>query len=236
MKLLQLLLFTVFLLTACDPGSGNKTDDTTAAAPKPAGEQCFTMSSETADITVLINTAEDGSVTGMQSGTVHDEGNAYYTSYQSRITGVWSGDTLKVNLVTAIEYDMQESQEMWMLKGDTLFVGEDKLLKSSCDNIAGTELGTHLKLYGYWQSVDDPKSFVRVRETFWIDEYEGMPNATSQTQMVILDECGGNPAPNGAYISTEDDRCFSINVLTETDLELTYMARGNTLKYKKVQE
>ncbi len=236
MKLLQLLLLSVFLVTACDPGSGNKTDDTSAEAPKPAGIQCFTMSSKTADITVLLNTAEDGSVTGMQSGTVHDEENAYYTSYQSRITGAWSGDTLNANLVTVIEYDVQESEELWVLKGDTLIMGQGNLVKSECGELASEEWDTRLKLHGKWQSVDDPKSFVRIRETQWIDEYEGMPDATSQTQMMVLDECGGNPAPNGAYISTEDERCFSINVLTETDLELTYMARGNTMKYKKVKE
>ncbi len=236
MKLLQLLLLSVFLVTACDPRAGSKTDDTSAPSPKPAGIQCFTMSSKTADITVLLNTAEDGSVTGMQSGTVHDEENAYYTSYQSRITGAWSGDTLNANLVTVIEYDVQESEELWVLKGDTLIMGQGNLVKSECGEFTSEEWDTRLKLHGKWQSVDDPKSFVRIRETQWIDEYEGMPDATSQTQMMVLDECGGNPAPNGAYISTDDERCFSINVLTETDLELTYMARGNTLKYKKVKE
>lgn len=233
MKAFYLLSGLLICLTACESAPKEETAENAVAGE--FGTRCYELHTEKADISLQLVTGEDKQVSGVLQATIHDEANGYYTGYQSLISGSRSGDQLNMQMVTAIEYDVQESEATWTVSGDKLITDIDTLTETSCPAVERFTLNTHLKLYGKWQSADDPKSFMRFKEVSLLEDYEGQPDATSSTGVSVTDSCGHDPVPDGNYISTEDDRCFYIEQLTDSTLELTYTARGNTLRYKRVK-
>lgn len=93
-------------------------------------------------------------------------------------------------------------------------------------------------LEGVWVSDDDKKSSIEVKGSSWAEMYDGEKPETFK--FGIGDSCLANAQtkenPNGKYITVFDgdgDRCFYIVKASETKLELSYMGRGNTLRYSK---
>ena len=93
-------------------------------------------------------------------------------------------------------------------------------------------------LEGVWVSDDDKLSKIRVMGSNWSEIYDGEKPETYK--FGIGDSCLANADakvnPNGKYITVFDgdgDRCFYIVKASETKLELSYMGRGNTLRYSK---
>jgi hypothetical protein len=93
-------------------------------------------------------------------------------------------------------------------------------------------------LEGIWVSDDDTKSSIEVKGNSWAEMYDGEKPETYI--FGIGDSCLANAQakvnPNGKYITVFDsdgDRCFYIVKASETKLELSYMGRGNTLRYSK---
>ena len=93
-------------------------------------------------------------------------------------------------------------------------------------------------LEGNWVSTDDPNSELQVKGNEWIEIYKGEKPET--TKFATGDSCLANDKaktnPNGKYITVfdkDDSRCFYIVNVNDSKLELSYIGRGNTLKYKK---
>ena len=95
------------------------------------------------------------------------------------------------------------------------------------------------KLQGRWQSVDDPNSIVTYLGDQKMEVYEGVANSLTESTIEIGANClnGENPvAEDDTYISDiESGLCWAIIKLTEDELELAFMGRGNTLKYKRLE-
>lgn len=92
-------------------------------------------------------------------------------------------------------------------------------------------------LQGTWTSTDDPSAIVRISGDQYTDVYGG---AVVDTLPLVVasdtPENHGAPAPDGKtlWVGTGDDQLvYSIDALTDTELRLIYLARGNTLSYKR---
>ncbi|WP_373552286.1 hypothetical protein [Haliscomenobacter sp.] len=92
------------------------------------------------------------------------------------------------------------------------------------------------QLQGTWQSLDDPKSVVKIMDGKYIDVYDG--EEVSSAIYVYYAKCPKDcdPIDAGACLKTigQDDMCYSLVSLTATNLELSLISgRGNTNRYKK---
>ena len=97
-------------------------------------------------------------------------------------------------------------------------------------------------LQGKWQSTDDKSSFVVFEKNNRQDLGEGM-DSTLVEPFVLSDKCLNEsnketeiPKEKDKYISCpKSDMCWYIVSLDKSVLILSYMGRGNTLTYRKVQ-
>jgi hypothetical protein len=101
-------------------------------------------------------------------------------------------------------------------------------------------------LVGDWRSVDDPRAQVEVKaDGTWIDSYVGMPSATATSHWTLFS--GAHPPKDAAdqtldagltYLEVSDEGgplVYGLDHLDATRLELTYLARGDTLRYARVK-
>ena len=93
-------------------------------------------------------------------------------------------------------------------------------------------------LGGLWISDEDSKSSINITSNLWLEMYE--KEKTDTFKFAIGDSCLANPDsktnPKGKYITVfdpEGNRCFFIVKSTDSKLELSYVGRGNTLRYTK---
>ncbi|HEY5534474.1 MAG TPA: hypothetical protein VIL99_06025 [Ignavibacteria bacterium] len=93
-------------------------------------------------------------------------------------------------------------------------------------------------LEGLWISDEDSKSSIQVKSNLWLEMYE--KEKTDTFKFALGDSCLANSGtktnPNGKYITVFDpagNRCFFIVNSANSKLELSYVGRGNTLRYTK---
>lgn len=91
-------------------------------------------------------------------------------------------------------------------------------------------------LDGRWVSVDDPQSELLIEGTTAEMIYEG--EALSTDTIAAVDACDSAPDASGATLleiqpAEGEPLCYSLYRLSETELVLTYLPRGNTLEYRR---
>lgn len=98
---------------------------------------------------------------------------------------------------------------------------------------------TYALLQGTWQSTDDPKDVIELRGHRRIEYYAGVPLGTT---VFMLDRAcpsdpkAGHPSDNGRYlVEPREDMCWEIVGVNNQGLELSYVARGNTLNYRRIK-
>ncbi len=91
-------------------------------------------------------------------------------------------------------------------------------------------LNTRLK--GAWQSLEDSMYHIHFEGEYYFSGYGEELDPASL--FAIVDSCDAS-ATQGEYLQVklEDGTpmCYSISKLTETELELIYLSRGNTLRF-----
>lgn len=93
------------------------------------------------------------------------------------------------------------------------------------------------RLQGTWTSMDDAKAVVKIAGDQYTDVYDGAVLSTYPL-VVATDtpEDGGVPAPDGKtlWVGTGDDQLlYAIDSVSDTDLHLIFLSRGNMLSYRK---
>ncbi|MDO7854081.1 hypothetical protein [Hymenobacter convexus] len=95
------------------------------------------------------------------------------------------------------------------------------------------------RLQGKWQSTDDDRSVIEIKEHQYIDYYDGKRLSTAA---FILDRAcpsqpgAGHPGDNENYlVEPQQDMCWEVVGVDDESLELSYTARGNSLNYRKVK-
>ena len=100
-------------------------------------------------------------------------------------------------------------------------------------------------LQGKWQSLDDKTAYLvfennqkkgmSIENKKWI-ESDSEPYVLSNKCLNDSNKDNGIEPEKDKYISCEEsDMCWYIVVVNNTYLELSYLARGNTLRYKKLK-
>jgi hypothetical protein len=93
-----------------------------AADPLDPKTICFRANTPklTSDIQLTIN--PNRYIFGETTATIHDKATSYYSSYSQKFEGDLKGNRLKLNIITQIEQDTQNSQEFWQSNKDNLIV------------------------------------------------------------------------------------------------------------------
>lgn len=97
-------------------------------------------------------------------------------------------------------------------------------------------------LQGQWQSTEDPKSFLLFEKGVLKSRY-GSKGAWTSEAIVVSGRCMNEgdkdrvdkPEKERYISSRESDMCWYIESVDKNRLSLTYMARGNTLSYRRVK-
>ncbi len=129
-----------------------------------------------------------------------------------------------------------------ILRGDQISMGDltvEIALREVERDPAGDQYVTvRNNMQGRWISLDDPKSEIEFMGSEKRNIYDG--NFQGLDFLQIADSCGEFPEEAGPFLSSIDpsDRedgpqCFSILKADNKTLELGYMGRGNTLRYRR---
>lgn len=119
--------------------SGERSGEQPKDTPKPIypalepGTYCYDFDDDTKGIHARLTIEGNDRVTGDVQGVIHDDANAYYTSYRQAVDGTIDGSNLNVDVVTWIEYDQQNNQETWRISANELKMDGDSLSKASCE-------------------------------------------------------------------------------------------------------
>ncbi|MBD0334325.1 MAG: hypothetical protein ICV62_02450 [Cyanobacteria bacterium Co-bin13] len=91
--------------------------DSAALSP---GRYCYGIESEDLNGVIRLTVAENQSVTGDSSVTIQSASEGYYSSYAQKLEGLLDEGQIAMDITTWIEYDVQESQEVWTATPETL--------------------------------------------------------------------------------------------------------------------
>jgi hypothetical protein len=100
----------------------------------------------------------------------------------------------------------------------------------------------HSMLQGKWQSLEDKMNVIMFNQNERKESSDGMKTWDKEV-FILSDKCSNESDQNNGmklekdkYISCkESDLCWYIVLINKDLLTLSYMGRGNTLKYKSVK-
>jgi hypothetical protein len=98
-----------------------------------------------------------------------------------------------------------------------------------------TEISTKDLLLGKWTSIDDDKSVIEFTETEKTDYYDGEKMGQDKFQ-IYFSKADLIKDDNGSHLvvmTYDGDMEYTVVHVGANDLELTYLPRGNTLKYTR---
>jgi hypothetical protein len=130
-------------------------------------------------------------------------------------------------------------------KGNDQVIAENKEPKDSTlvlDEEQKKDITKLELLQGKWQSNDDKTNFLKFENNHKLEIAEGMTEWSDET-FILSDNCMNEsdkdkdlkPEEDLYITSQNSDMCWYIIDLNEDILTLAYMARGNTLSYKRVK-
>jgi hypothetical protein len=181
-----------------------------------AGSYCYAGGDDINEMYVRMTVLESGEVSGDTRIFISDEENGYFTSAFQRFTGNFNADaSITTDVITWIEYDIQESTESWAAFASTLETDVIIVDATPCDLVReayvdymlpGTDIGvTADELLDRTIGVDERVSFE--------------PGATSATvadavvrgeaNRYVLETSGGQ-VMNLAMTSLEDNAIFDV--------------------------
>ena len=107
----------------------------TAQAPAvPVGRanvECYRFQSDTTTATLRLETT-GSQVRGEVEAVIQDAANSYFSSYSQHFTGQRDGQDLRVEIVTEIEDDIQNANQVWHLEGQELTADGNRFRKVQC--------------------------------------------------------------------------------------------------------
>lgn len=124
----------------------------------------------------------------------------------------------------------------------SLSIGQNKIKKTTNSNQKENISSTNDLLQGKWQSIDDKKNFIVFEKNQRKEISEGMDKWDIET-FVLSNKCSnesdkdnGIQLEKNKYISCkESDMCWYIVNINKNFLTLSFVGRGNALKYKRVK-
>jgi hypothetical protein len=119
----------VLALWGCTPSTADRDQSAAESATADAeqagqgvapGRYCYGIEADTQEGVLRLTVAADQSITGDSSVTIQAPEEGYYSSYAQKLSGQLQGNQAAVDITTWIEYDVQESQEVWTITPETV--------------------------------------------------------------------------------------------------------------------
>jgi hypothetical protein len=105
---------------------------TGAIAP---GSYCYRLDDGVTEATAQLTINPDFTASGEVQGAVQDYENNYFTSYEQLLNGTLEGETLNLDVTTAIELDTQQTQEIWQVTSNGLNDGRNTYNLVDCETL-----------------------------------------------------------------------------------------------------
>ncbi|MEM9927964.1 MAG: hypothetical protein AAF915_30310 [Cyanobacteria bacterium P01_D01_bin.50] len=121
--------------TAISQPSPTTPSEKTTIQKLTSGIYCYTAKTKTLDAEAEIIISPSNQVSGSVEATIHNDTVGYYTSYNQTLKGILEGEKAKLNIVTKIEYDTQNSQETWIITESSLNTGRETFKIVDCGNL-----------------------------------------------------------------------------------------------------
>lgn len=115
------------------PATGTKTSQLSP------GTYCYSAKTKTLDANAKINISSNNQINGQIQATIQNPAESYYTSYNQTLTGELTKATAKLNIVTKIEDDTQNSQENWTITASELKTGRETFVKADCATLKANQ-------------------------------------------------------------------------------------------------
>lgn len=110
--------------------SPNSTSTASSLLP---GQYCYSISAQTLGGVVRLSIAENQAVTGDSTTTIHNDEQGYFSSYAQKLEGVLRNDEISLEITTWIEYDVQNSQEVWSITPEVLKAEQQEYTAIPCE-------------------------------------------------------------------------------------------------------
>ncbi|MAW94216.1 MULTISPECIES: hypothetical protein [unclassified Leeuwenhoekiella] len=128
---------------------------------------------------------------------------------------------------------VEETETVSTSEPDSLSQQNEPVFESAADEKLALMQGT-------WYSTDDPKSYLEVNDEQLVMGYEGMDLDPKPYTMQITDQLPNREPSNSDtqyLILTQEGETmnYAIDDLTENDLKLLYLSRGNFLNYTRTK-
>ncbi len=95
------------------------------------GTYCYTAKTKIdADAEITINPSNQ--VNGTVQATIQNDAEGYYTSYNQILKGTLQGEKVKLDIVTKIELDTQNTQETWTITESSLNTDRETFKRVDC--------------------------------------------------------------------------------------------------------
>lgn len=96
------------------------------------GRYCYGIDSETLTGVVRL-TIDGGQITGDSNVTIHNQAAGYYSAYVQQLEGILHQGEASMDIRTWIEYDQQESEEIWQISPDQLQTEQETFNAIDCE-------------------------------------------------------------------------------------------------------
>lgn len=106
------------------------------------GTYCYSAKTKTLDATAKINISAGNKVNGTVQATIQNRAESYHTSYNQTLTGELAADKAKLKIVTKIENDTQNTQEIWTITESKLNTGRETFTKANCTSATSDKEAT----------------------------------------------------------------------------------------------
>ncbi|MGB3649633.1 MAG: hypothetical protein WBA41_00165, partial [Rivularia sp. (in: cyanobacteria)] len=107
----------------------NQTSPTQKLAP---GTYCYTAKTKTLNADAQITINPTNQVSGTVQATIQNDAEGYYSSYNQTVKGTLQGEKAKLDIVTKIELDTQNTQETWTITESTLNTDRETFKRVDC--------------------------------------------------------------------------------------------------------
>lgn len=173
------------------------------------GKYCYAAKTKTLDATAEINIGAANNISGTIQATIQNPAASYYSSYNQTLIGELAADKAKLNIVTQIEEDTQNTQETWTITESKFNTGKETFTKTNCTTATaekettGARKPVRVKFASGANSTTIKQSVIRgERDTYLLGAKQGQQmnlKITSLENNAVFDVT----APDGKTIKQE---------------------------------
>ncbi|HEY9877228.1 MAG TPA: hypothetical protein V6D29_02170 [Leptolyngbyaceae cyanobacterium] len=119
--------------TASSSTANTPANSSSTASSLAPGRYCYGIDSQTLDGVVRLTVAENQTITGDSAATIQSEAEGYSSSYTQKLKGKLQNGQISMDVTTWIEYDVQNTQEVWTATPEVLKTEREEFTTIPCE-------------------------------------------------------------------------------------------------------